>query len=771
MADFLSYAGLQHYDEKLKAWVRTNMVEQTTAFIGTEFAASATIEGKIAQYVGASDTTYTQGYFYICQEVTDTPGTYEWKQIDVQPATTLTDIIDDNAGATVTDKTFSVKKIHDVIEAEAKDGIYKAETSTGAGDEVTIAKAIKALEDATSLNYKGTATAAISTPADGDLYYFNIPAVEGVSAAVKGWQFYSATDTAWKVLSDDAVEARVAALETQVGKDKTVTPYESKNDLVDIINVLTAGDTVSGSVAKVVKDAVKDLEGAMHFKAVVTPDRSASETDEQAMDAWYAAQSETPAPGDVFVVSDNGKEYIVSAYDESTTTATYREIGDEGLYVQKTTTIAGVDLQDNITADELKTALDIDDLETAVGKDDAGDLIPVVDTVKANAKDGIYAEGDVKYLKAVATVWSGDIRCDYILTPAQANMLENNIAGSNFTVAAYPEIIENDATFSYDTTSGVWMIYNNDIHTSAGQPVPAVGGPTPIGIANMNSYTGTLETKKVEMTIAEAIASKIDSADVAAVADARIANYGALKKTLATSAEIDAFIADPSTADDKTIYILKDGDFYKQYQKINDTTFACVGGDVDLSDIETAIGKDTDGNLVSVATRIADEAKDATYKAADPTEGTPKVTIAEAIKALEDHAADTNGALVYKGTQTAVPTTGELGDAYLIEDKLYVCSKASADGVDAEYTELAIDSTYFTTAVGTGYEIEQPDKTKKEVDVKKYIDSRIFVGTQAEYDTKLAAGEIDSTTFAVIVDQSGESLVPITEAQIDSLFA
>lgn len=59
----------------------------------------------------------------------------------------------------------------------------------------------------------------------------------------------------------------------------------------------------------------------------------------------------TPKKGD-FVVESDGKEWL---YDGSA----WREVGDETAYVLKTTTIAGIDLQDSITATELKNALSL----------------------------------------------------------------------------------------------------------------------------------------------------------------------------------------------------------------------------------------------------------------------------------------------------------------------------------------------------------------------------------------------------------------------------
>lgn len=50
--------------------------------------ASADNEGKVIQFVGATSQTFTNGFFYRCQEVTPAtdPKTFEWVRVDVQPA-------------------------------------------------------------------------------------------------------------------------------------------------------------------------------------------------------------------------------------------------------------------------------------------------------------------------------------------------------------------------------------------------------------------------------------------------------------------------------------------------------------------------------------------------------------------------------------------------------------------------------------------------------------------------------------------------------------
>lgn len=48
--------------------------------------ADATEEGKIYQYIGVTDANYTNGYFYKCVSDGQSPATYSWERVDVQPA-------------------------------------------------------------------------------------------------------------------------------------------------------------------------------------------------------------------------------------------------------------------------------------------------------------------------------------------------------------------------------------------------------------------------------------------------------------------------------------------------------------------------------------------------------------------------------------------------------------------------------------------------------------------------------------------------------------
>lgn len=103
----------------------------------------------------------------------------------------------------------------------------------------------------------------------------------------------------------------------------------------------------SKAIAAYLEGAIAGLTGAMHFAGI--------KTEEEFAEGALAGNA-----GDVIIVGTT--EYV---YDGSK----WVEIGDEGIYatkegvkkdyVQKTFTIANIDMQDNITADELKAALEL----------------------------------------------------------------------------------------------------------------------------------------------------------------------------------------------------------------------------------------------------------------------------------------------------------------------------------------------------------------------------------------------------------------------------
>ena len=137
-----------------------------------------------------------------------------------------------------------------------------------------------------------------------------------------------------------AIDEVVGGLGTAAAADVATSAIQEESTDDSLVSAAQVATFVAAEIA--------GLEGAMHFRGVIT--RETGETDAQAI----ARVITDPESGDTVVMSDNAKEYV---YDGTA----WREVGDESEFVKKTTTIAGVDLQDNITKSELLTALNVED--------------------------------------------------------------------------------------------------------------------------------------------------------------------------------------------------------------------------------------------------------------------------------------------------------------------------------------------------------------------------------------------------------------------------
>ena len=132
---------------------------------------------------------------------------------------------------------------------------------------------------------------------------------------------------------------------------------------------------------------------------------------------------ENPQTGD-FVVESDGKEWL---YDGET----WRVVGDESSYVLKTTTVAGVDLQDNITVAELQAALGLH----ALAYMDSGSVkVTTIDSMNSftTGKAGSY-----------------NVSSTAVSVPATYSALDVTPAGSVEITAGTA------AAASYDKTTGI----------------------------------------------------------------------------------------------------------------------------------------------------------------------------------------------------------------------------------------------------------------------------------------------------------------------------
>ena len=202
----------------------------------------------------------------------------------------------------------------------------------------------------------------------------------------------------------------------------------------DGVNLATEAATAAW-----LEEKIAGLTGAMHFEGVI--DRAEGQTDRQAIDAHYEAKGRVPNAGDVVVMGDTSSEYICSENTAKTVAgATWREIGAEGVwetkahaeatYVPKTTTVAGIDLADNITVAEMETALD---LKALSHKDSATGTISTADSIEpiAVAKAGAYT-----------------VSGDSIAVPATYNALDVTPSGDVDVTAGTAAAVDYDKTTS-----------------------------------------------------------------------------------------------------------------------------------------------------------------------------------------------------------------------------------------------------------------------------------------------------------------------------------
>lgn len=158
-------------------------------------------------------------------------------------------------------------------------------------------------------------------------------------------------------------------------------------NVVTTFNESGADIATEAATAAYINQRLADLTGAMRFVGVATG-RVEGDTDLQFIEKFYAGKDMLPAAGDVIIIGDNSKEYICSTAGSTFADCVWEEIGDQSIYltiasaaatyVPKTRTVAGLDLADDITADEVKNALG---LKALAYKDSATGTVDVIDAI------------------------------------------------------------------------------------------------------------------------------------------------------------------------------------------------------------------------------------------------------------------------------------------------------------------------------------------------------------------------------------------------------
>lgn len=114
----------------------------------------------------------------------------------------------------------------------------------------------------------------------------------------------------------------------------------------------TSGDLVTAAqIVAYLQAEIADLAGAMHFRGIST-------TNPDTGTVTVGGQVLVGKLGDVVLYGT--KEFICTtagSSEDPITSGTWAEIGDEGLWVPNTRTVAGIALNANIDTDDLKSAL------------------------------------------------------------------------------------------------------------------------------------------------------------------------------------------------------------------------------------------------------------------------------------------------------------------------------------------------------------------------------------------------------------------------------
>lgn len=213
----------------------------------------------------------------------------------------------------------------------------------------------------------------------------NIDVIEGTGAG----SFAKAIDD--KIDSLDYTDSAVAhEFVTAVSEADGVISVSRAALTADDIPTLTlskisdAGEAAKKAVATSVSENNGNLVAAMHVKTYVDDAiKAVSQFKYEVVSTLPDASAETY--GKIYLVADSHAtgdiydEYItIDNGDSATPRYTWEKIGNTDIdltgYVQKTTTIAGVDLQNDITKDTLLTALNIED----------GAQVNKLETVKVN---------------------------------------------------------------------------------------------------------------------------------------------------------------------------------------------------------------------------------------------------------------------------------------------------------------------------------------------------------------------------------------------------
>lgn len=216
---------------------------------------------------------------------------------------------------------------------------------------------------------------------------------------------------------------------------------------------------------------------------------------------------ENPVAGSI-VVEDDGSEWI---YDGDTSDGKdgWRVIGSENAYVYKTFTIAGIDMQDNITVNELKSALG---LKALAYKDNGSVSISTADSVNSisTGKAGSYSVSSTPVsvpatFSALDVTPAGSVTITNVtVTPATANVATVTDEGTGYSLSGGGVTHATDSTSNFATAGLVGSIgTGTDAETLILSNASTAAAVTAVGNISYTSPTlsGSLPTFSTESVV------------------------------------------------------------------------------------------------------------------------------------------------------------------------------------------------------------------------------------------------------------------------------
>lgn len=234
---------------------------------------------------------------------------------------------------------------------------------------------------------------------------------------------------------------------------------------LNVVDEVTDGN-LNPVTSNAVADAIATLGQALRFVGIAT--KQEGETEAQAVEREFPAASQTAGA----VAICGAKEFICAgsplAWNEFGDVSAYETSAHaEATFVKKALTIAGIDLNDNITADELKTALGLGALAY---KNSASGSITTVDSAN-----------DITVAKADKYTVSGTA----VAVPATYSALDVTPAGSVELTAG----------------TAVAATYQKANSATVSATASADGNYTPAGSITLPTYTSSLTPSKEAVAV------------------------------------------------------------------------------------------------------------------------------------------------------------------------------------------------------------------------------------------------------------------------------